>query len=45
MDQTPLSDLKVDTSNLYREDTITDLKAGSVRKLMPITVCRLYWYN
>jgi hypothetical protein len=38
MDQTPLSDLTVDTSNLYREETITDLKAGSVRKLVPIRV-------
>ncbi|PID73151.1 MAG: hypothetical protein CSB33_05215 [Desulfobacterales bacterium] len=30
-------DLTVDTQNLYREESITDLKAASIRRLIPIT--------
>lgn len=32
-----LGDLSVDTSNLYREETITDLKVATIRRLVPIT--------
>jgi hypothetical protein len=30
-------DFKVDTTNLYREDAITDLKVASIRRMVPIT--------
>jgi hypothetical protein len=30
-------DFKVDTSNLYREDAVTDLKVASIRRMVPIT--------
>ena len=33
----PLGDLAVDTNNLYREETFTDLKVASIRRLTPIT--------
>ncbi|NNM01133.1 MAG: hypothetical protein HKO62_10315 [Gammaproteobacteria bacterium] len=34
-----LSDeLRVDTDNLYREDTVTDLRAASIRRMIPITI-------
>lgn len=33
----PLEQLKVDEGNLYREETYTDLHAGSIRKLQPVT--------
>ncbi len=29
-------EIKVDAANLYREETYTDLKAGSIRRLVPI---------
>ena len=32
-----LSELKVDRTNLYREETITDLKVASIKVLTPIT--------
>lgn len=31
-----LADIQVDTSNLYREEIITDLRVASIRKLTPI---------
>jgi hypothetical protein len=31
-------EIKMDGANLYREETVTDMKAGSLRKLVPITV-------
>jgi hypothetical protein len=31
-----LSDVKMDTANLYREESYTDLKTGSIRKLVPV---------
>ena len=31
-----LADIKLDNDNLYREENITDLKVGSIRKLIPI---------
>ena len=30
-------DIQMDAANLYREETYTDLKAGSLRKLVPVT--------
>ena len=30
-------DIQMDGANLYREETYTDLKAGSLRKLVPVT--------
>lgn len=32
----PLADIAVDTNNLYREETFTDLKVASIRRLTPI---------
>ncbi len=32
----PVSDIKVDTDNLYREETYTDLRVATIRKLVPI---------
>ncbi len=34
--QDALFDFSVDTANLYREESITDLKAASIRRLVPI---------
>jgi hypothetical protein len=39
-DQPPLqslADVKVDTRNLYREETYTDLRIATIRKLVPVT--------
>lgn len=33
-----ISDVKMDTANLYREEAYTDLKIGGIRKLVPINV-------
>jgi hypothetical protein len=30
-------DFNVDTSNMYREDAITDLKVASIRRMIPVT--------
>jgi len=30
--------LRIDTRNLYREETLTDLKVGSIRRLIPVTL-------
>jgi hypothetical protein len=30
--------LRIDTRNLYREETLTDLQAGSIRQLIPVTL-------
>lgn len=32
-----LEQLKPDAGNLYREETYTDMRAGSIRKLQPVT--------
>jgi len=32
----PLGEISVDRDNLYREDTFTDLKVASIRRLTPI---------
>lgn len=31
-----LSDVRMDTANLYREESYTDLKTGGIRKLVPV---------
>jgi hypothetical protein len=33
-----LENLKIDTQNLYREEMLTDLKSGSIRQLIPVTL-------
>src|SRR3989304_1904154 len=35
-DAQPLSELKVDTTNLYREEIITDLRVATLRRLVPV---------
>jgi hypothetical protein len=38
MTQDPnLPDLRLDPAGLYREETFTDLRAGSVRRMVPVT--------
>jgi hypothetical protein len=32
-----LSDIKLDSKNLYREEVFTDLRVGSIKQLTPIT--------
>jgi len=36
-DPIKLDDLKVDTSNLYREEVFSDLRVASIRRLVPVT--------
>lgn len=33
----PLADLKLDETNLYKEEAFTDLRVGSIKMLTPIT--------
>ena len=33
----PIGDIAVDTQNLYREETFSDLKVASIRRLTPVT--------
>ena len=35
--QDPLSQLAVDAASLYREDTFTDLRVATIRRLTPVT--------
>lgn len=37
VNQIPLDEIRIDRSSLYREDTFTDLKVGSLRRLTPVT--------
>ena len=37
MANSTLNEIQVDAGNLYREESYTDLKAGSLRKLVPVT--------
>jgi len=37
-DQLPLDQIQVDTENLYREESITDLRVASIRRLIPINL-------
>jgi len=36
-DPIKLDDLKVDTTNLYREEVYSDLRVASIRRLVPVT--------
>ena len=36
-DQKPLIDVSIDKTNLYREEVFTDLHAGTIKRLVPIT--------
>lgn len=38
MAQNDLPDVKIDAASLYREEVFTDRRAGTIRKLTPITV-------
>ena len=42
IDQNPTDqiDFELDTQNLYREESYTDLKAGAIRRLMPVQADR-----
>jgi len=33
----PLSEIKMDETNLYREEVFTDLRVGSIKQLTPVT--------
>ncbi|MDE2700884.1 MAG: cytoplasmic protein, partial [Gemmatimonadota bacterium] len=35
-DQLPLDQIQVDQQNLYREESITDLRVATIRRLIPI---------
>ena len=35
-DPQPVEEIKLDRKNLYREETFTDLKVGSIQRLVPI---------
>lgn len=37
MAEKPNGEIQMDGANLYREETYTDMKAGSLRKLVPVT--------
>jgi hypothetical protein len=36
-EQLGLPDIQIDRNSLYREEVVTDRKAGSIRRLLPIT--------
>ena len=36
MADSELQDVQMDAANLYREESYTDLKAGTMRKLVPV---------
>ena len=38
MADSELQDVQMDAANLYREESYTDLKAGTMRKLVPVKV-------
>ena len=35
-ERTPLTEIRVDDGNLYREEAFTDLKVASIRRLVPV---------
>ena len=35
--QNPLKDIKINSSNLFREESITDLQAGTIKQMIPVT--------
>jgi len=36
--QATLKDIRINTGNLYREESITDLQAGTIKQMIPVTV-------
>jgi hypothetical protein len=36
--QNPLKDIKINSNNLYREESITDLQAGTIKQMIPVLV-------
>jgi hypothetical protein len=36
--ETGIPDIQIDSAGLYREDIFTDRKAGTIRRLVPVTV-------
>ena len=36
MAETTVNEIQMDAGNLYREETFTDMKAGSLRRLVPV---------
>jgi len=36
-------DFTLDKGNLYREESLTDLRAGAIRVLIPVRIGRLYY--
>jgi hypothetical protein len=36
--QATLKDIKINTGNLYREESITDLQSGTIKQMIPVTV-------
>ena len=38
MAESEVQDIQMDAANLYREESYTDLKAGTMRKLVPVKV-------
>ena len=38
MAESEIQDVQMDAANLYREESYTDLKAGTMRKLVPVKV-------
>ncbi|MGB7757589.1 MAG: hypothetical protein WBL23_16160 [Salinisphaera sp.] len=37
MADTNMPEIKIDADNMYREESFSDLKVGSIRKLIPVT--------
>ena len=37
MADTNMPEIKIDAENMYREESFSDLKVGSIRKLIPVT--------
>jgi len=36
--QATLKDIRINTGNLYREESITDLQAGTIKQMIPVNV-------
>jgi len=36
--QATLKDIKINTGNLYREESITDLQSGTIKQMIPVNV-------
>lgn len=36
--QPTLKDIKIDSANLYREESLTDLQSGTIKQMIPVTI-------